>query len=983
MAAETSPLPQSSGADALFPDPADAVRDYVEKLKASPRLGPQVVCHKVFPEREAVTAATVRPWPRAVQEVLARRGVEALFSHQALATDTLRMGRHVVVATPTASGKTYTYNLPVLEACLTDSDARALYLFPLKALAQDQLKTFRGLTEHWPKEARPTAAIYDGDTSAHFRKKLRDDPPRVLLSNPEMLHLSFLPYHDKWAAFLASLKYVVVDEVHTYRGVMGSHMAQVFRRLRRVCSRYGAAPSFCFCSATVANPVELATQLTGIEPAAVLESGAPQGLRHMLFLNPLDGATQAVIQLLQAALHRGLRTIVYSQSRKMTELLSLWVQQRAGKYKGRISAYRAGFLAEERRDIEARMASGELLAVISTSALELGIDIGGLDCCILAGYPGTVMQTLQRGGRVGRARQESVVVLVAQEDALDQYFMRHPEAFFSRPPEAAVLNPHNPVILGRHLECAAVELPLEDGEPWLADPEVAAEARRLEATGRLLRSKDGSRLHSPRKNPHREIDLRGAGGNYTIEMAETGTIIGHVDEHRAFKETHQGAVYLHRGQSFVVTHLDVAGRQIIAAPRKVDYFTRTRGSKTTEILQVHAQATVFGTRMFLGRLKVTESVSGYEKRSVHGQKLLTIVPLDLPPLLFETEGIWFEIPMALQQEAEGRFLHFMGGIHALEHAAIGMLPLLVMTDRNDLGGISTPMHPQVGLPAVFIYDAAPGGVGLSRQAFAEAETLFTRTLEAIAGCPCETGCPSCVHSPKCGSGNRPIDKHAALFLLERLIHGAPPPADMPGPSLAPTAIATSSTSEIPKEAPMCAAPARYGVLDVETRLGSEDVGGWKHIAKMGVSVAVLYDSLDDQFHSFTQEELPELFERLRALDLVIGYNLKRFDYTVLQPFADYPLHTLPTLDMLEVVQQRLGYRLKLDTLAQATLGAEKSADGLQALAWWKEDRLDLIEEYCIKDVALTRDLYHYGREHGYLLFTNKAKQVVRVPVAWQ
>ncbi|WP_407656288.1 DEAD/DEAH box helicase [Megalodesulfovibrio gigas] len=963
-----------------FPDSSAGVRDYVEKLKASPRLGPQVVCHKVFPEQDARTAPTVRPWPRAVQGVLDRAGVEALYSHQALATDLLRMGRHVVVATPTASGKTYTYNLPVLEACLTDPDARALYLFPLKALAQDQLKTFHSLTGHWPGDARPSAAIYDGDTSAHFRKKIRDDPPQVLLSNPEMLHLSLLPYHEKWAAFLASLKYVVVDEVHTYRGVMGSHMAQVFRRLRRVCSRFGADPAFCFCSATVANPVELATQLTGIAPAAVLESGAPQGRRHVLFLNPLEGASQAVIQLLQAALHRGLRTIVYSQSRKMTELLSLWVQQRAGRFKGRISAYRAGFLAEERRDIEARMASGELLAVISTSALELGIDIGGLDCCILAGYPGTVMQTLQRGGRVGRAQQESVVVLVAQEDALDQYFMRHPEAFFSRPPEAAVLNPYNPVILARHLECAATELPLADDESWLADAEVRQEVRRMEQAGTLLRSKDGSRLHSPRKNPHREIDLRGSGGTYTIELAEAGTVIGHVDEHRAFKETHQGAIYLHRGQSFVVTRLDVAARQIVVVPQKTDYFTRARGNKTTEILQVHGQAAVFGTRVFLGRLKVTETITGYEKRSVHGQKLLTIVPLELPPLLFETEGLWIEIPLTLQEDAEKHFLHFMGGIHALEHAAIGMLPLLVMTDRNDLGGISTPMHPQVGLPAVFIYDAAPGGVGLSRQAFAQAEALFTRTLEAMAGCPCETGCPSCVHSPKCGSGNRPIDKAAAVFLLQRLIQG-PPPAESPGPSLP----AASAVPEPNKESPMptvASAPGRYGVLDVETRRAADEVGGWKHIAKMGVSVAVLYDSLDEQFHSYTQDDLPELFERLQALDLVIGYNLKRFDYTVLQPFASYSLQTLPTLDMLEAVQQRLGYRLKLDTLAQATLGTEKAADGLQALAWWKEDRLDLIEEYCIKDVAITRDLYLHGREHGYLLFTNKAGQVVRVPVRW-
>lgn len=443
------------------------VAEYVRALLASDKLGPQVRHHRCEPARAAVYAESRLPWPAAIRRTLEERGLSGLYSHQALATDHIRAGHSVVVATPTASGKSLIYNLPVLERHLRDSEARALYLFPLKALAQDQLAGLQRLVSGWPEEARPTAALYDGDTSDHFRRKIRRDPPTVLISNPEMLHLALLPHHEQWAPFLAGLSHIVVDEAHTYRGVFGAHMAGVFRRLNRLAAHYGAMPSYIFCTATVGNPGELAASLSGLDllpgrqpPVVVDQSGAPQGARHYIFLDPDQSPATAAIDLLRAALARKLRTIVYCRSRRMTELVSLWAGSLSGPWAGRISAYRAGFLPEERRQIEARMASGELLAVVSTSALELGIDIGGLDVCILVGYPGTIMSTLQRGGRVGRAQQESAVVLVAGEDALDQYFMSHPEDFFSRPAEKAVVNPWNEVILARHLECAAAELPL-------------------------------------------------------------------------------------------------------------------------------------------------------------------------------------------------------------------------------------------------------------------------------------------------------------------------------------------------------------------------------------------------------------------------------------------------------------------------------------------------------------------------------------------
>lgn len=1123
------------------------VAEYVRALLASDTLGPQGRHHRCEPAHAAVYAESRLPWPAAIRRTLEERGLSGLYSHQALATDHIRAGHSVVVATPTASGKSLIYNLPVLERHLRDSEARALYLFPLKALAQDQLAGLQRLVSGWPEEARPTAALYDGDTSDHFRRKIRRDPPTVLISNPEMLHLALLPHHEQWAPFLAGLSHIVVDEAHTYRGVFGAHMAGVFRRLNRLAAHYGAAPSYVFCTATVGNPGELAASLSGLDllpgrrpPVVVDQSGAPQGARHYVFLDPDQSPATAAIDLLRAALARKLRTIVYCRSRRMTELVSLWAGSLSGPWAGRISAYRAGFLPEERRQIEARMASGELLAVVSTSALELGIDIGGLDVCILVGYPGTIMSTLQRGGRVGRAQQESAVVLVAGEDALDQYFMSHPEDFFSRPAEKAVVNPWNEVILARHLECAAAELPLSARDPWLAPAPAQEALRDLAARGRLLLSADGSQWLAARKRPQRLVDLRGTGRSFVIEDSE-GTVIGSVDGFRAWRETHAGAVYLHRGRSYVIEEMDPAAGRVRARQAKVDWFTRVRGHKSTDILEELERRPLGRGVVCRGRLRIIDTITGYEKRSTRDNRLLTIVPLEAPPQIFETEGLWYVIPESCRRRLEEDFVHFMGSIHACEHTAIGMLPLLVMADRNDFGGISIPLHPQTGLACVFIYDGLPGGAGLTRQAFGHARELLEVCAAVIEACPCEDGCPSCVHSPKCGSGNRPISKAGALRLIRDLLAPgadaegealcadlrispppellpprpvdepaapvplpvpdmaaimaawagqssaaapavpagqagkgeAAPPGDMPpqdgpieggggeacadgaspqdGPSAADgkllgkratcpaaaagmagyravggaghpddqgasprpvspaagrktggaTAAAARPAAQRPEPtAPAASAataggtrvrpgpgvgalgrpPEQYLVFDVETRRSAAEVGGWNRADRMGVSIAVAYDSRADDFFTYTQEALPELFARMRAAQLVVGFNSFRFDYAVLSAFAPFDLRALPGLDLLRRVQDSLKYRVSLDNLGQATLGEPKSADGLQALRWWQEGRLDDIAAYCRKDVDLTRRLYLFGLEHGWLLFTNKAGQRVRVPV---
>ncbi|MDL2306812.1 DEAD/DEAH box helicase [Desulfovibrio sp. OttesenSCG-928-C06] len=1035
-----------------------SIAEYISALKASEKLGPQITSHTILPERDAEYAQTARPWPRAMDRIFEGMGFSSLYSHQAQAIDALRAGQNVVVATPTASGKSLIYTLPVIERCLHDPDARSLFLFPLKALAQDQLASFRAMTAPWPEDARPQAAVYDGDTTAHFRKKIRENPPQVILTNPEMLHLSLLPHHHLWATLFAGLSLVVVDEVHTYRGVLGSHMAQVFRRLQRVAAHYGSSPAFAFCSATVGNPVELTTNLTGhnnarnhaSQPVPVLESGAPQGKRHYIFMNPLESPSSVAIKLLKSALARNLRTIVYCQSRRMTELISLWASEQSGPYSDKISAYRAGFLPEERREIEQRMSSGELLAVISTSALELGIDIGNLDLCILVGYPGTVMSTLQRGGRVGRSSQESAVVLIAGEDALDQYIVRHSKDFFNRPPEKAVLNPDNPVILERHLECAAAELPLRpDRMPdagWM-NGTVQESIVKLERNGLLLRSADGSELLAARKRPQRHVSLRGSGSSVSIET-EKGELIGVVDGARALREAHPGSIYLHMGRHFEVFELDLPGGRALARPFRPSWYTRTRSHKDTDILSLEDSRRVGGMAVRSGRLRITDTVTGYEKRANQNGQLLGVTPLNLPPQVFETEGLWFQVPRNAQEKLEAMRMHFMGSIHALEHAAIGILPIMVMSDRNDFGGISTPMHAQTGHPSVFIYDGMPGGAGLSRAAFDIAPELFAHVLRAMEDCPCELGCPSCVHSPKCGSGNRPIDKEGAVTLLkmmleesgqnhaeaEKMLQEIPGGLEkqdgvyklasrenaanesariMQGPeqdSRLPERVDNSDAnhrqrqsadamrqkSQTPAsafsgavEVTAAAKNAEYSpaagfmVLDVETRHSAAEVGGWHKAARMGVSVAVLYDSRSDTFTGYAQDEIPQLAQKLGTAGLVVGFNLLRFDYTVLEPHAPgFNFRALPTLDMLVKVHEQLSYRVSLDNLAGATLGTPKSADGLQALQWWKEQRLDKIYEYCRKDVEITRDLFLYGLEHGHLLFSNKAGQRVRVRAGW-
>jgi len=951
---------------------------FVESIKRHRDFRDAVTYHRYVPPHPATHGPSLRFHPELTAAMKAL-GPARLFTHQVEAIEHLRKGAHVAVSTPTASGKSLIYNLAVMERALEDPEARFLYVFPLKALERDQLKTLNRWLDRLGGTGL-TAEIYDGDTTPYRRKKIRERIPRILFTNPDMLHRGILGYHQNWEKLLGNLAFVVLDEVHTYRGIFGSHLNQVIRRLKRVCESYGANPRFILLSGTIENPKSFSESLIGDEVAVVDSAGAPRSGQHFLFVNPEASANFSAVRLFAHCIRRGLRTIAFTQSRKVTELIHLWTAQLTPEFRKKISSYRAGFMPRERRDIERRLACGDLLGVVSTSALEMGIDIGYLDVCLLVGYPGTIINTWQRGGRVGRAGRDSLVILIGKPDALDQYFMKHPESLFERSFEAAVLDPHNSYVVEAHLPCAAAEIPLTlgDGKYW--GERLPERLERLESAGLLSRSADGEPTwFATRRRPHLGVNIRSAGDSYTIFDRAGGQAIGTIDGIRAFKECHPGAVYLHRAEQYLVDRLVLEKKDVIAHRTHLKYFTRSLSEKETEILQVHRSRPKGQFLVREGKLKVTETINGFEKRALPGQELMGTYPLELPPQTFETIGMWVEIEPELKRYVEARGLHFMGGIHAVEHAVIGLFPLFALCDRNDIGGISYTHHPELQKSAVFIYDGHPGGVGLAQRGFDVIEDLLQKTLDVVSGCECEEGCPSCIHSPKCGSGNKPLDKAAAVLVLKGLLGHIPfsefsdstdaeePPLDVSGPDA------------------VEAAPAGRRIIyfDLETQKTAKEVGGWKNAHLMRISVAVLYDSLEGRFLVFEEEEINGLVARLHEADLVVGFNIKGFDYKVLGAYTDKDLYSLPTFDVLEDVHRRLGFRLALDHLATETLNHGKSADGLQAVEWFRQGDMENLIAYCRQDVAVLRDLFEYGREKGLLIYREKqANRRVRLRVDW-
>ena len=950
------------------------LQKYVDSLGRSIHLAAEVVHVERIAPRPAHYGDIDPPlWP-GLRGALEAQGITRLFSHQAAALELVRARRDVVVATPTASGKSLVYTLPVLERLATEPEATSLFLFPLKALEQDQMTAINHLA--LSAGLGPVAAIYDGDTPDGQRRKLRQKPPPIIISNPDMLHAAVCAFPSAWDNFLSRLRYIVIDEVHAYRGVFGSHVSAVLRRLLRLAARRGSRPSFVLCSATIANPGEHAAALTGREftPEQVVDfCGAPAAGRSFALVNPGGAASTTASHLVASAIKAGLSTICFTKSRIHTELIHTWVTRAHPELRELVAGYRAGFLPEERRQIEKALASGRLAGVITTSALEMGIDIGGLDLCVLVGYPGSQINTWQRGGRVGRAGRDSAVVLVAKPDALDQWLISHPAEFFARPVEAAVLDTANPQILGQHLICAAAEEPLAADDEFFHPSEHPEALARASQDGQLLLDAEGKRYFTPRKRPQRNVDLRGAGESLAI-LDSKGKVVGSFDGVRVYKEGYPGAIYLHRGRAYQVKKLDLENRKVHVAPMRVDYYTHARSEKETEILEETGRRPVANFLVHQGRLKVTEIVTGYERRRLSGGDLLGVYPLDLPPLIFETHGLWIDIEDALRQTLERSGRHFMGSIHALEHAAISMFPLFALCDRDDIGGISIPLHPQTGKAAVFIYDGVPGGVGLAEKGFEIIEELLERVVELLDHCACEEGCPACVFSPKCGSGNKPLDKAGSLHLTRLLLGQA---------ELGPVECAPEPSPVIaPPKARSKDAPLRYGVFDLETQRLAKHVGGWGNIHLMRLSIGVLYDSALEEYSGYRERFYNELLEHLRKLELVIGFNLIRFDYEVLSAYTSLDFSKIPTLDLMLEVQAVLGHRLSLDALAGATLGAAKTADGVQAVDWFQREHWAKLAAYCRADVELTRDLFLFGQREGYLLYERKGGERLRIPVDW-
>jgi DEAD/DEAH box helicase domain-containing protein len=727
---------------------------------------------------EAATMAKLTGLPEslhpALAEALLAAGIESLYSHQAAAYETAR-DSHLILTSGTASGKSLSFNLPVLDGIAHDPKRRAIYLYPTKALAQDQA---RKLGELRPPGLRE--AIYDGDTPREDRPSIRRRA-NLVLTNPDMLNVGVLPHHKRWGDFLANLGWVVVDEAHTYRGVFGSHVANVLRRLRRISRLYGAEPRFVLASATIANPGELAERLTGLPFELLDDDGAPRAGREIAMWNPPVIEQQTMTRrspvseaadLLVELVSRGVRTICFMRSRRGIELINRFASDELARrgeagLAERIAPYRAGYTPQQRREIESQLASGDLLAVAATDALELGIDVGELDAAICVNFPGTVASLRQMWGRAGR-RRRGLAVYVAGEDALDQFFCRHPDEFLERPVEAAILDHRSQQIQMQHLLAAAYEAPLGPDDDEILGEGWRERAERMVTAGELRRGRGERYLTRSGDFVAGRIALRSSSADsVAVVDATSGEMLGNVEAQRAFSTVHPGAIYLHLGRSYEVAELDIGSRRAIVKPFEGDYYTQVKKETEVYIEGIETQRSVLGVELNFGTVSVSEQVIAYQRKRLGDNKVIDIISLDLPEQNFITQALWYLISERLAASLPSEVL--LGALHASEHGQIAVLPLIAMCDRWDIGGLSTNIHFQTGQPTIFIYDGHPGGVGITRRGYEEFERLVGDADRLIRECPCDDGCPSCVQSPKCGNLNEHLHKGGALELMGQML----------------------------------------------------------------------------------------------------------------------------------------------------------------------------------------------------------------------
>ena len=767
--AETADLPWGSAID-------EAWRAAIDPGRADGRL----VAESAEREQEASEVQLPDQLHPDLRAALERSGITTLYAHQ---LEALRASEtaNVIVTSGTASGKSLAFNMPVLDAIARDPKARALYLYPTKALAQDQA---RKLAEIAPGGLRP--AIYDGDTPREERSAVRRGS-NLILTNPDMLHVGVLPHHRNWGDVFANLRFVVVDEAHVYRGVFGSHVANVLRRLRRVAALYGSEPRFVLTSATIANPLELAERLVGTPFHPIDSDAAPRAGRRIAIWNPpltdrAAGARRSALSeapdMLSELTVAGVRTICFVGIRRRAELIHKFTRDQLAERDRRdladaIAPYRAGYTPQQRREIERRLAAGELRAVVATNALELGIDIGELDAAICVGFPGTVASLRQMWGRAGR-RRDGLAVYLAGIDGLDQFFCRHPTEFLTRPVEAAILDHTNERIQSAHLLAAAFESPLGSAR----DDEILGDGWRERADallthGYLRKGRAGLLAVRGSGYPAGGVSLRSASADsVTVVDATSGELLGTVEAERAFSTVHPGAVYLHLGRSYEVRELDLEQRRAIVEPFSGDWYTQPREETEIYIERIEAKRDVLGVELHFGIVSVSEQVIAFQRKRIgdgHGDEAFDFVALDLPEQSYATQALWYVLPDELAgPEALPPDVQ-LGALHASEHTQIAVLPLLAMCDRWDIGGLSTNVHMQTGRPTIFIYDGHPGGVGISRRGYDEFARLVGDAARLVGECPCAEGCPSCVQSPKCGNLNDHLHKAGAIELMGNML----------------------------------------------------------------------------------------------------------------------------------------------------------------------------------------------------------------------
>jgi DEAD/DEAH box helicase domain-containing protein len=746
-----------------------SVATVLDQLQKNPKFRDRIAHIEHLPSRDARYGELSYPLPEDLQAYLAAKHIR-LYRHQCQAIESIRKREHLILTTTTASGKTLSFNLPVFERLIGDKNATALYLYPTKALSNDQQKAIRELEGFTGLDTG--AAVYDGDTASHRRPDIRSRS-RIILSNPYELHF-ILPWHYKWTTFLQNLQFIIIDEAHRYRGIFGSHVAYLIRRLRRICAWYGASPQFILASATLANPEEFSLRLTGVPCTLIDEDASPRGEKYFVLYNPyFDGKVnrsvhQETKEVFLSCLRGGLQTLCFTGSRRLTELIAAWSREefRLGPLSevNQIAAYRAGYLPEERRAIENRLKEGSIRGVVSTNALELGVDIGYLEAVVISGFPGTLISTWQQAGRSGRGLQDSMAVLVGYQNPLDQYLMRHPSTVFSGSMEHAIVDQANPYIATGHLLCAAAELPLypEKDRAFLGEG-----IKMLPALQdcRLVRETPRGWIYAGRGKAVDAVSLSTLSTD-TFRVLCDGKVLETMDKSQAFREGHPGAVIMHSGETYLVKELDLEAKVVRVKAADIDYYTES--IRSTDLTVTGEDKQIFFTDFTLhfGEVEVAEHYIAY--RIIRRNSVIGNAPLHLPPLHFRTKALWFTVPDYMIQKIEREGGKLDGSLHGAEHVLIGVMPFFVMCDRWDLGGLSTPCHPSTGSPMIFIYDGCEGGIGLAEKACELMDVILDASCSLVRDCPCDDGCPACIYSPKCGNDNQPLDKEGARILLEEL-----------------------------------------------------------------------------------------------------------------------------------------------------------------------------------------------------------------------